>query len=57
MSPVNTFPAIFNHYFGTEHSLLEDRHYIAFRETPFDQVRYVQDDKEFRKMEDFMSAD
>ena len=57
MSPVNTFRAIFNHYFGTQHSLLEDRYYLADRETPFDQVRYVRDGKEFRKLEDSIPAD
>ena len=57
MSPVNTFRAIFNHYFGTQHPLLEDRYYVSFRETPFDQVRYVRDGKEFRELEDTMPAD
>ena len=56
MSPVNTFRAIFNHYFGTQHPLLEDRHYVSFRETPFDQVHYVRDGKEFRELEDNMPA-
>ena len=57
MSPVNTFRAILNHYFGTRHSLLEDRYYLADRETPFEQVRYVRDGKEFRKLEDSIAAD
>lgn len=57
MSPVNTFRAIFSHYFGTELSLLEDRHYVAARETPFDEVRYVRDGEEFRKLEDSMPSD
>ena len=57
MSPVNTFRAIFNHYFGTQHSLLEDRYYLADRETPFDQVRYVRDGKEFLELEGSIAAD
>ena len=57
MSPVNTFRAIFNYYFGTQHPLLEDRYYLVNRETPFDQVRYVKDGKEFRILEESMPAD
>ena len=38
MSPVNTFRAIFNHYFGTSYELLEDRHFLSSPATPYDFV-------------------
>ena len=38
MSPVNTFRAVFNHYFGTSYELLEDRHFLSTPGAPYDLI-------------------
>jgi len=36
VSPVNTFRIVFNHYFGTNYELLEDKSYYSRLSRPFD---------------------
>jgi hypothetical protein len=39
ISPVNTFRVIFNHYFGTEYAILDDKNY--FTDRPFSSSTYI----------------
>ena len=38
MSPVNSFRAVFNYYFGTSYELLDDQHFISIDSAPYDFV-------------------
>lgn len=46
MSPVNTFRAIFNHYFGTSYEMLEDRHFLSTPGAPYDLIPVMIDGRE-----------
>lgn len=42
ISPVNTFRVVFNHFFGADHELLEDKCYFMLRNQPY-QLKEVTD--------------